>query len=242
MTPDEAATLIQKRGRGMNARTAYTDKKRRYGGKKKAPVLSWREMQRKTPPVAAGGSKGACAQCNVGGVPLFRCAKCIDVTYCGADCQRAHWKGHKKICGLGRPCDGCQQLPGLRGSNDLSICPDCDYAACDDCSVHGCTANTTIWGANIPQDGCRGIGRCGCGSCDNELGRQLHPKVAFPWNHQRLPPFHHLPHDVSLHHNLARGTCRCPTSNFGRPYADMGQGALYRRCYHGAKGGAAYVP
>ena len=38
MTPDEAATLIQKRGRGMNARKAYKDKKRRYGGKKKAPA------------------------------------------------------------------------------------------------------------------------------------------------------------------------------------------------------------
>jgi hypothetical protein len=31
---------------------------------------------------------------------LSRCAKCKKVMYCGAGCQKAHWKLHKKTCGV----------------------------------------------------------------------------------------------------------------------------------------------
>merc|ERR1712166_611912 len=48
-----------------------------------------------------------CAQCDkeesIGGVPLVRCTACykegVSVTYCNAQCQKAHWKGgHKQTC------------------------------------------------------------------------------------------------------------------------------------------------
>ncbi|KAJ1479338.1 hypothetical protein T484DRAFT_1903071 [Baffinella frigidus] len=140
---------------------------------------------------------------------------------------------------LFRACDGCQMLP----PSLLSICPDCDYAVCEDCQVHGCTAHTDY---STGKNSCPGVGRCICGSCNNELARQLQPKQAFPWSMHLVPPLHRQPFDFNLHHNLARGTCRCPVSNFGRSYAEMGtnmgQGKAYRRCYHGAKEGAAYKP
>ena len=42
-----------------------------------------------------------CANCGVrsnvssGGKQFPKCSKCKSVYYCGADCQRAHWKQHK---------------------------------------------------------------------------------------------------------------------------------------------------
>jgi hypothetical protein len=42
-----------------------------------------------------------CGNCNknLGKSEGFNCIACDAITYCGADCQRAHWKsGHKKEC------------------------------------------------------------------------------------------------------------------------------------------------
>jgi hypothetical protein len=39
-----------------------------------------------------------CAQCNKGDKPLKDCNKCHGVLYCGKDCQKAHFKVHKKVC------------------------------------------------------------------------------------------------------------------------------------------------
>ena len=30
--------------------------------------------------------------------PLSKCARCKSVAYCGAACQKAHWKAHKAAC------------------------------------------------------------------------------------------------------------------------------------------------
>jgi len=40
-----------------------------------------------------------CNNCGVGGVSLFKCGKCRKVQYCGAKCQKEHWRTHKPLCG-----------------------------------------------------------------------------------------------------------------------------------------------
>ena len=55
------------------------------------------------PPVSSGDAQGVCcAHCavqNLSGTSLKLCARCGIVSYCGRDCQIAHWKaGHKKSC------------------------------------------------------------------------------------------------------------------------------------------------
>ena len=39
----------------------------------------------------------SCAQCGQHGVSL-KCSRCLQVSYCGAECQKVAWKGHKKSC------------------------------------------------------------------------------------------------------------------------------------------------
>ena len=42
-------------------------------------------------PIAACAQCGAVSQCKV-------CAQCRVACYCGADCQKAHWKEHRRMC------------------------------------------------------------------------------------------------------------------------------------------------
>jgi hypothetical protein len=42
--------------------------------------------------------KGSCANCGKPGGALKRCSICKHVWYCGAECQTAAWKRHKKTC------------------------------------------------------------------------------------------------------------------------------------------------
>jgi len=42
--------------------------------------------------------KGSCAYCGKPGRALKRCSVCKQVWYCGAECQKAGWKKHKKTC------------------------------------------------------------------------------------------------------------------------------------------------
>ena len=39
-----------------------------------------------------------CAHCGTRGLALRRCARCKEVSYCGAACQKAGWKAHKNAC------------------------------------------------------------------------------------------------------------------------------------------------
>ncbi|KAF2124566.1 hypothetical protein P153DRAFT_370962 [Dothidotthia symphoricarpi CBS 119687] len=49
---------------------------------------------------SASGAPESCAQCNKTSdeKPLKECNKCHSVLYCGKDCQKAHFKAHKKAC------------------------------------------------------------------------------------------------------------------------------------------------
>jgi len=40
----------------------------------------------------------SCSQCGKQCASLKRCSRCRQVSYCGAACQKAGWKGHKKAC------------------------------------------------------------------------------------------------------------------------------------------------
>ncbi|KAJ1477722.1 hypothetical protein T484DRAFT_1820172 [Baffinella frigidus] len=44
-------------------------------------------------------TSGSCSHCGKQGVALKRCARCLETSYCGAECQKAAWKGgHKMAC------------------------------------------------------------------------------------------------------------------------------------------------
>ncbi|EDQ91460.1 uncharacterized protein MONBRDRAFT_36134 [Monosiga brevicollis MX1] len=69
-----------------------------------------------------------CANCGGTGERLKRCTACSMTAYCNAECQKQHWRHHKKEC---NPCVQCRQpcrrnaraVPGLVGL--LEICSTC---------------------------------------------------------------------------------------------------------------------
>lgn len=55
----------------------------------------------------------ACLSCSKGPptVKLRRCTKCWSVEYCSKDCQKAHWKTHRKDCAPGVAPEDSQPSP-----------------------------------------------------------------------------------------------------------------------------------
>ena len=47
---------------------------------------------------AIEASAASCAHCGTQVVAIKKCSICKQVGYCGAECQKAGWKGHKKAC------------------------------------------------------------------------------------------------------------------------------------------------
>ncbi|KAJ7695068.1 hypothetical protein B0H17DRAFT_1056261 [Mycena rosella] len=57
--------------------------------------------QRVVDKMATFKSQKRCAACQkpeLANSNLLKCSRCKEVEYCGKDCQRGHWKEHKKIC------------------------------------------------------------------------------------------------------------------------------------------------
>ena len=46
----------------------------------------------------SGGVHKRCDYCDKPLVDVKRCARCQKVSYCDRECQRKHWKDHKKVC------------------------------------------------------------------------------------------------------------------------------------------------
>jgi hypothetical protein len=47
--------------------------------------------------VKEAAKNGVCAQCMTNAASQ-KCSRCLEVGYCGRECQVAHWKAHKKAC------------------------------------------------------------------------------------------------------------------------------------------------
>ncbi|CAK4029829.1 Hypothetical predicted protein [Lecanosticta acicola] len=41
-----------------------------------------------------------CGNCDKTDISLKKCAKCMSVSYCDRECQKSHWKTHKKVCAM----------------------------------------------------------------------------------------------------------------------------------------------
>ncbi|KAK6535761.1 hypothetical protein TWF281_000013 [Arthrobotrys megalospora] len=41
----------------------------------------------------------SCGSCHISKEDLKKCARCKSEFYCSRECQKAHWKVHKKVCG-----------------------------------------------------------------------------------------------------------------------------------------------
>ena len=129
-------------------------------------------------------------------------------------------------------CDGCQQRPnpfveqppGAGYIGELAICADCGYAACSECQGHGCAAGMR----------CSGHGACKCTNCNQELQRRRLHEMRTGVFMGVDPITHELAHNVQ-HHQLARGTCFCHNSNFGKAYSDVYSRSDLSSCVFGTK-------
>ena len=61
-------------------------------------VAGWEGSRPCCPAPAMADSAASCAHCGKEGAGFKRCSVCKEAWYCGAACQKANWKGHKKTC------------------------------------------------------------------------------------------------------------------------------------------------
>ena len=64
-------------------------------------------------------SVASCAHCGKQGVGFKHCSVCKQASYCGAECQKANWKGHKKTCSpLVTVNDVCAKVNAANAAGD----------------------------------------------------------------------------------------------------------------------------
>jgi len=61
-------------------------------------MASMASMQEASDPARMAGSADSCSHCGKEGRDLKRCLRCMHAAYCGAECQKAGWRVHKKTC------------------------------------------------------------------------------------------------------------------------------------------------
>jgi len=81
-----------------------------------------------------------CANCGKkegeGGIKLKRCMACKYTNYCGAECQKANWKKHKKSCEYLQMPTIDRAYAGEEGS-DAAFIPGTDGRECGECVSSG---------------------------------------------------------------------------------------------------------
>ena len=71
-----------------------------------------------------------CAQCGQFNTTLSKCSRCEVERYCGAECQRAHWKVHKKVC-VPLATVEVEEVGDVASAADVLQCATCGRSSCD---------------------------------------------------------------------------------------------------------------
>ena len=72
-----------------------------------AATAAAKSMRKET----SASAEATCSQCGKKGLGFKKCSRCMQASYCGAECQKAAWKGHKK-----KTC-----VPPNTGRSELSL-------------------------------------------------------------------------------------------------------------------------
>ena len=99
--PDDEADKIWIKHKYARRKREMEKRKRELQEKRKGSTDAAKEMKE----INGNGSNDdvengirKCAFCKANKSKLLRCGRCKAVYYCSVDCQRPHWKTHKKIC------------------------------------------------------------------------------------------------------------------------------------------------
>ena len=85
--------------------------------KNKVSILSsHHSITTSQPPVM---SENCCIFCSKSSQSLLQCSGCGSVQYCDQQCQRAHWKNHKRDCKPFRVCEIAGKNKGIVASRAL---------------------------------------------------------------------------------------------------------------------------
>ena len=71
-----------------------------------AATAAAKSMRKET----SASAEATCSQCGKKGLGFKKCSRCMQASYCGAECQKAAWRGHKKTC-----------VPPKKGRAELSL-------------------------------------------------------------------------------------------------------------------------
>jgi len=83
----------------------------------------------------------SCSVCGKAAAPLKACSRCRDKQYCGRECQRRDWPGHKKTCNVARVAADAADIEDL-GDPQTLVCIRERSVACSCKMCASCCTNT----------------------------------------------------------------------------------------------------